>query len=99
MKQLGFIILCFMVSACVGPRPVTEEVLSDVALSYIKDVPADSSMSTFASKARSKNQRAKKLLEVKKNEEAKKLFIEARILAEKIETKIRVDQMKSGELF
>lgn len=97
--KLFFLCGLLLLSSCVGPKPITEEMLSEVALSYIKDIPADSSMATYATKARLKHRRAKRLLEDKKNEEAKKMFIESRVLAEKIETKIKIDQMKSGELF
>ncbi len=96
-----FLLVTFLLIGvgCVGPQPVMDEVLSETAIRYADDVGAESTVASYLVTAKEKHNLAKRLLKDRKYSEAKKIFNEARSLAEKIETKAKIDQLKSGDLF
>ncbi len=91
--------MSFVVSSCVTtPAPILEFTLADTAIKAAKSVSAVRHSPGFWHEAEESYRQAKILYNEREYEQAKELFIKARIAAEKSENSTRLIQQRNGEI-
>lgn len=98
-RSLIVLITIFLLQSCVTmPAPVLEYTLADTAIKAAKAVQAVRYSPTNWHDAEETYRRAQILFNEREYEQARDLFIRARIAAEKAETSARIIRQRNGEV-